>query len=332
MNIATIGTGFIVDTFLAAAKQIENLNCAAMYSRKKETAQPLANKYGIPTIYTELEALMADPIIDFVYIASPNSLHFEQVRMALDHGKHVICEKPFTSTVAELDQLIALAKQKNLMLFEAITTLHLPNYQLANEQLGKLGAIKFIQCNYSQYSSRYNQLLNGGETPNVFNPQFSGGALTDINIYNLHFVINMFGTPESVSYTANKHPNGIDTSGVLVLKYPEFIAQCVGCKDTNSMNFVLIQGEQGYLHVQQGANGCRKLVLHADGQETVLNTQTNDNLLYYELAAFKQMYEAQNFKQCYALLEHSRSVIETVVLARQDAGIVFAADAKDTLR
>lgn len=328
MNIATIGTGFIVDTFLAAAKQIEGLNCAAMYSRREESAQPLADKYAIPTIYTELEALMADPKIDFVYIASPNSLHFEQAHLALEHGKHVICEKPFTSTVAELDRLIALAKRKNLMLFEAITTLHLPNYQLAKEQLDKLGSIKFIQCNYSQYSSRYNQLLSG-ESPNVFSTQFSGGALTDINIYNLHFVMNMFGVPQSVSYTPNKHPNGIDTSGILVLKYPDFIAQCVGCKDTNSMNFVLIQGEQGYLHVEQGANGCRRLILHAEGRETVLNAQTNDNLLYYELAAFKQMYEAQNLERCYQLLEHSRSVIETVVQARKDADIVFAADTQD---
>ncbi|GAA0134431.1 Gfo/Idh/MocA family oxidoreductase [Paenibacillus sp. YSY-4.3] len=325
MNIATIGTGFIVDTFLAAARQIENVNCVAMHSRKEETARPLADKYGISVIYTELEALMGDPFIDFVYIASPNSLHYEQTRMALEHGKHVICEKPFTSTIDELNQLIELAKQNNRMLFEAITTLHLPNYKLAKEHLDKLGTIKFIQCNYSQYSSRYNQLLNG-ETPNVFSTRFSGGALTDINIYNLHFVMNMFGEPQSVSYTANMHPNGIDTSGVLVLKYPEFIAECVGSKDTNGMNFVLIQGEQGYLHVERGANGCRKLILHANGQEIELNAQTNDNLLYYELAAFKQMYETQNFEQCYKLLEHSRSVIETVVQARQDAGIVFDAD------
>ncbi|WP_019637877.1 Gfo/Idh/MocA family protein [Paenibacillus fonticola] len=325
MNIATIGSGFIVDAFLSAVNQIEDIQCTAVYSRKEETAKPLMEKYNIAAVYTKLEALMEDPNVDAVYIASPNSLHFEQAYLALQHGKHVICEKPFTSTIAELDQLIALAKQKQLLLFEAITTLHLPNFQLIKEQLSKLGAIKFIQCNYSQYSSRYGQLLNG-ETPNVFSTQFSGGALTDINIYNLHFVLKLFGSPQSVSYTANKHPNGIDTSGTVVLKYPEFIAQCVGCKDTNSMNFVLIQGEKGYLHVEKGANGCRKLVLHTNDSEIELNAQTNDNLLYYELAAFNHIYKTNDFEQCYRLLEHSRSVIETVVQARNDAGIVFAAD------
>ncbi|WP_068505060.1 Gfo/Idh/MocA family protein [Paenibacillus kribbensis] len=325
MKIATIGTGSIVDAFLSAVDQIEDVTCVAMYSRKEETAKPLAEKYNIASIYTDLEALFADPKVDFVYVASPNSLHFDHAYRALQHGKHVICEKPFTSTLQEAESLIALAQQNQLMLFEAITTIHLPNYQLVKDQLSRLGTIKFIQCNYSQYSRKYNQLLSG-ETPNVFNPQFSGGALTDINIYNLHFVMNIFGSPQSVSYTANKHANGIDTSGILVLKYPGFIAECVGCKDTNSMNFVLIQGEKGYLHVVNGANGCRQILLHTGETEQELNLQTNRNTLYYELEAFNTLYKNNDFKRCYELLDYSRSVIQTVVEARKDANIVFGAD------
>lgn len=326
MNIATIGTGFIVDTFLSALSKVDGAQCVAMYSRKQETATPLAEKYEIGKIYTDLEEMFADPEVQFIYVASPNSLHYEHAYRALEHGKHVICEKPFTSTVEELDSLTQLAKQKELMLFEAITTIHLPNYQLIKENIAKLGQIKFIQCNYSQYSSRYNALL-AGETPNIFNPKFSGGALVDINIYNLHFVMNMFGTPESIHYTANKHSNGIDTSGVLVLKYPGFIAECVGCKDTNSMNFALIQGENGYIHAD-GANGCGNVTLHAEGTEVSLNLQTTDNRLYYELVAFKEIHQNQDFDRCYQLLDYSRSVVEILVEARKDADIVFAADQK----
>lgn len=325
MNIATIGTGSIVDTFLSALNAIDDAQCVAMYSRNQETAQPLAKKYQIPTIYTDIEKMFQDPGIDFIYLASPNSLHYEQATQALHYGKHVICEKPFTSTVAELESLIALAKQKNLMLFEAITTIHLPNYQLIKENLPMLGQVRMIQCNYSQYSSRYDALL-AGETPNVFNPKFSGGALVDINIYNLHFVMNLFGTPESIRYTANKHPNGIDTSGVLVMKYPDFIAECVGSKDTQGLNFVLIQGEKGYIHVEHGANGCQNVILHTDETAVTLNNQTTTNKLYYELLAFKEMYKNQDFDCCYELLDYSFSVIKMLVAARKDAGIVFPAD------
>jgi predicted dehydrogenase len=325
MNIATIGTGSIVDTFLAAAEQVTGIVPVAMYSRKESTAIPLAQKYDIPKIYTDLNALVSDSSIDFIYVASPNSLHFEHTLLALQHGKHVICEKPFTSTVAELELLIHYAKQNKLMLFEAITTIHLPNYKLIKEQLNQLGPIKFIQCNISQYSRKYNDFL-AGETPNVFNPKFSGGALYDINIYNIHFVLNLFGKPSHISYTANKHANGIDTSGIAVLTYPEFIAECVGCKDTRSMNFVLIQGEKGYIHVLNGANGCEKILVHLGNEVHQLNEQNNPNWWYYELANFQQIFENKDYDTCYDLLAYSRNVIETLVAARQSAGILFEAD------
>ncbi len=325
MKIGTIGTGFIVDAFLAAVDSTDEAVCTAMYSRKQETAKTLADKYEISTIYTSLDELFEDNEVEVVYVASPNSLHYYHAKQALEHGKHVICEKPFTSTVKELDTLIALAKQKNLMLFEAITTIHLPNFQLVKENLHKLGQIKLVQCNYSQLSSRYNALL-AGETPNVFNPEFSGGSLVDINIYNLHFVMNLFGTPDQISYTANKHANGIDTSGVLVLNYPDFIAECAGAKDTNSMNFALIQGEKGYIHVENGANGCRRVLLHTGTSKVELNSQTTTNNLYYELVAFKDIFNRKDYDQCYQLLDYSHSVLEQVVAARNDAGIKFAAD------
>lgn len=325
MKIGTIGTGFIVDQFLSALSEIEDAECVAMYSRKEETAKPLANKHGINTIYTDLDKLYSDANIDFIYVASPNSLHSEQSYQALKNGKNVICEKPFTSTARETEVLIELARKKGLMLFEGITTIHLPNYQLIKQHVEKIGQLKFVQCNYSQYSSKYDALLKG-ETPNVFNREFAGGALVDINIYNLHFVLSLFGAPESVSYTANKHTNGIDTSGIVVMKYPGFIAECVGAKDTRSMNFVLIQGEDGYLHVENGANGCQNIILHVKDKEIHLNSQTTNNLLYYELLAFKEIFDKKDFDQCNKLLDYSYSVMSVYEKARKSANIVFPAD------
>ncbi|MCT1901509.1 Gfo/Idh/MocA family protein [Oceanobacillus sojae] len=327
MKIGTIGSGFIVDWFLTALNDIEGASCEAVYSRKEETAKPLADKYQIEKIYTDLNQMFADPSIEFIYIASPNSLHFEHAFQALNHGKHVICEKPFTSTAKEAKTLIELAKQNQLMLFEAISNIHLPNYQAIKEEVKKLGKLKFVQCNYSQYSSRYNKLLDG-ENPNVFNPAFSGGALADINIYNLHFVMNLFGVPDAVSYTANIHENGIDTSGVLVMKYPDFIAECVGAKDSNSMNFGLIQGENGYVHVQDGANVCKKVISHIDDEVTEINSQTKSNWLIYELAVFKDIFNSSNLAQCYELLDYSYEVMKVFEQARKNGGIYYPADQK----
>lgn len=325
LNIATIGTGSIVELFLSAVEEVDGAQCLAVYSRKEETAELLADKFDISAIYTDINEMMDNTAIDFIYIASPNSLHFEQAYFALQHGKNLIIEKPFTSTAREAEQLIELAKEKQLMIFEAISTIHMPNYKLIKEYISSLGPIKLIQCNYSQFSSRYEKLQNG-EIPNVFNPEFSGGALADINVYNLHFVMNLFGTPESVRYTANKHANGIDTSGVAVMEYPDFIAECVGAKDTQSMNFAMIQGEKGYLNVVNGANGCQEVIVTIGEREVRLNAQTKTNRLYYEVAEFHKIYENRDFERCYDLLDYTKTVVDVLEAARKDAGIIYAAD------
>jgi scyllo-inositol 2-dehydrogenase (NADP+) len=324
MKIATIGTGFIVERFLSAVDDVDGAECTAMYSRAESSARPMADKFGGPTIYTDLNRMLDEADADFIYVASPNSLHFEHVRTALHKGKHVICEKPFTSTARELEKLRALAKEKRLMLFEAITTIHLPNYELIRQNIGKIGPIRFIQANYSQYSSRYDKFL-AGETPNIFNPAFSGGALVDINVYNIHFIMNLFGKPDAVHYMANTHANGIDTSGVVVMKYPGFIGEAVGAKDTESPNFCLIQGEKGYIEVENGSS-CEAVTVKTADEEVVLNEQTNPNKLYYELKTFRDIYENEDYDRCYELLDYSCTVLDIVEQARKSAGIVFAAD------
>lgn len=118
------------------------------------------------------------------------------------HNKHVICEKPFTSNVNELDELIALAKQQNCLLFEAITNQYLPTFKEIKEKISEIGKISIISSNYSQYSSRYNAFKRGEILP-AFDVNKSGGALMDLNVYNIHFVVGLFGAPNKVEYFAN---------------------------------------------------------------------------------------------------------------------------------
>jgi predicted dehydrogenase len=254
-------------------------------------------------------------------------MHYEYALKALQSGKNVICEKPFTSTVAEVKTLINLAKEKNLFLFEAITTLHLPNYIKIKEKIGSLGQLKIVQCNYSQYSSRYDKLL-AGEVTNIFSPAFSGGSLADINIYNLHFVIGLFGKAKEVKYIANIAENGIDTSGIATLKYDDFICECTGAKDSESPSFAIIQGTKGYIKLNGPANRCISFEVGIDNKIETYNEQKFSNRMVYELIDFENIFSNNDLEKSHKLLEHSLSVIETAVTARKDAGIVFAADNK----
>ena len=325
IRVATIGSGFIVDWFLNAVSQNEGIECVAMYTRNRKNAEGLASQYHIDTIYTDLDEMLAQPNIDFVYIASPNSLHAPQTMKCLKANKHVIVEKPFASNMREFEEAVEYATKHHLYLFEAIVTLHMPNYLTLKNRLHELGPIRMVQCNFSQYSSKYDK-FKAGELPNVFNPAFSGCAMADISIYNLHFTIGLFGTPKNVHYFANKHENGIDTSGVCILEYDGFHAVCVGAKDTRSKCIAQVQGENGYALVESETSRVAHLDFVINQQVEHLTIEQNDIALYYEVKEFVEIFEKDDYDACIKKLAHSRKVMKVFEAARKSANIVYDAD------
>lgn len=288
MNIGTIGTGMIVHEILSAVAATEGVSCQAVYSRGYETGAALAGAFGVEAAYTDLEAFLADPRLDAVYIASPNSLHAGQARRALEHGKHVLLEKPFTPTLGEARELFDLAERQGRFLLEAITTQSLPNFRLLRDLLPEVGRVKLVQCGYSQYSSRYDKLL-AGQVTNVFDPAFAGGALMDINVYNLSFVLSLFGKPLEASYFANRHSNGVDVSGVAVLRYPDFVCTCQGAKDSWGVNSAQIQGESGFLHVKDGCNWFSEVTLETKGRRQSFDRQEAGRHWQYEVQELAEL-------------------------------------------
>ena len=326
MKIGTIGTNFIVDRFIGAAKQVENVEIAAIYSRNQESAKSFASKHSVSKIYCDLDEMMSDPELDTIYVASPNSLHFEHSLMALRHGKNVVNEKPFASNLNEFDLLVNEAKSRNLMIWEAITSIYTPNLNIIKDNLDKCGDVKLITCNFSQHSSRY-QAYKNGENPNVFTTEFSGGCLMDINIYNIHFVMYLFGKPNHYHYYPNLGETGIDTSGVMIFEYDDFIATLIGAKDSDTKNFATIQGDQGALVMDDTSIGvCDNVSYRSNkGELTNIGVHQGDHMTY-EINAFEKMLEKEDYDTCYELLEYSREIIEVIETARKEVGIYFAAD------
>ena len=321
MNLCAIGTGAITKSMLAEFRRSDVLHVTAIYSRKEETGSAMAAEFGIEKVYTSMEAMLADPSIDMVYVASPNSIHYGQVKAALLAGKHVICEKPFTPTLAETDELIRIAKEKHLLLFEAITTAHHPHYGFVRKNLPKLGKLKLVSAVFCQFSSRYPALLAGNVSP-VLNHAFAGGALMDINLYNIHFVVGLFGAPKNVRYLPNRHETGVDTSGVLELEYEDFLCQCIGAKDCAARNGVQIVGESGYMEVTPSSSNCQTVGLHLRGQEPI-QVQLSENPWYYEVQDLGRLVAAGDYDACYAALETTRKVVAVLEQARKSAGFGF---------
>lgn len=328
MKIGTIGTGFIVDYFITASKEVENAEVIACYSRNIDKAIEFANEHDITMdkAYDNLDAMLADPDIDTIYIASPNSLHYPQSLMAIQAGKNVICEKPFCSTLQEFEHVVSVAKENKLMIWEAITSIYTPNLNIIKDTLEEVGDVKMVTCNFSQFSSKYPAYKNG-ELPNVFNPSFSGGCIMDINIYNIHFVMYLFGKPNNYTYFANISEEGIDMSGTLIFEYDTFIATLIGAKDSASYGFACVQGDEGTITIEDSSLGvCKNAYLQKIKQDKEQIGIRQNNHMSYEIHAFEQMLTNKDFETCYALLEYSKDIVEIVENARKSVGVYYEAD------
>lgn len=326
MRLGIMGSGMIVKDFLSINPPLESLELTAICGRKSSegTITELRNKYNIKEMFYDYDEMLKCDL-DAVYIALPNNLHFEFAKKALEANKNVILEKPFTSTYKEALILSDLAKEKNLFIFEAITNQYLPNYKKIKELLPTLGNIKIVQCNYSQYSSRYDKFKAGDVLP-AFDPKFSGGALMDLNIYNIHYAVGLFGKPKNVEYHANVE-RGIDTSGVLLLDYGTFKCVCVGAKDCRAPIANNIQGDEGCIYQDTPAGVCERFeLIKNDGTRTVINENNYEHRMINEFIEFADMIENNDLESCYRMLEHSLIVSEVQTIARKKGGIIFPAD------
>lgn len=321
MNIGILGTGSIARTMVAEFAKVPAFRCEAVCSRQQATGEALAQQFGIPKVYTDYDAMLADPDIELVYIATPNSLHYAQTKAALLAGKNVLCEKPFVPTVAEADELIALAKEKHLFLFEAITTAHHPNYALAKQYLDDIGSLRIVSCTFCQYSSRYDAFMNG-QTPPVFDPAYCGGALMDLNIYNIYFVVGLFGDPKAVHYYPNRHANGIDTSGILILEYPNFVCQCTAAKDSSAHNSAQIIGTEGSILIEPGSNNCQKLVVTRKGKEPYIS-EISDTPWWFEVLGISNFLIVPQDAVKERRIRAMRSAVAVLEAARKNAHLDF---------
>lgn len=322
MNVGIISTSAIVPWFVESLKSYPTVCIKAIYSRNADKAKPVAEQYHIDTIYTDLEEMLSDPELDTIYLTSPNSLHYSQTKQALLHGKNVINEKPFAATLSQAEELFEIAEEKDVRLFDMSISREYDRYLFIKEHMAELGKIRLFKDNQSQYSRRYDAFA-AGETPNVFNPEMEGGALMDLNVYNIALTVLLFGKPEQVFYVANVE-RGIDTTGELILKYPEMLAETCTSKSTSSQNMILVQGEKGFLSMEKpsrGNGGCKYVKLNNGEKQEFdlpLSIQNMERIVKCVDEGDASVYEREK--------EVVLAIVDILEKARHCAGIVFPSD------
>ena len=297
MKLGIIGSGMIVKDFLSFAHELSEIKLEAITARNIENLKELQSKYNIKEIYNDIDLCLQNKEIDTIYVAVPNHLHYTVAKKALEAGKNVICEKPFTLKYDEAVELFEIAEDKGLILIEAITNQYQKNYLDIKDNIDNIGEIRLVECNFSQLSSRYEAFKNGVIAP-VFDKSKGGGVLGDLNIYNIHFVVGLFGKPNKVHYSPNI-VNDVDTSGILLLEYDNFKVVCIAAKDTFNNSYVNIQGDQGIIKVIGPTNEVPNYSIQT--KDNLINENKNSideqDWRYIFISYYKVMFNKMNRSQ-----------------------------------
>ena len=334
IRFGVIGTNFITDWVIAGAKQDERFELVAVCSRTQERANEFAAKYDIPYTFTSLEEMAASPLIDAVYIATPNYLHASQSILCMKHGKHVLCEKPMASNAYEVKQMIAASRQYGVTLMEAMKPTLTPNFRVLREALPKAGVIRRYFASYCQYSSRYDKFKEG-IVLNAFKPELSNGAMMDIGVYTVYPMVVLFGRPNKISASGVVLSTGTDGQGAVNFEYEGMNATVLYSKIANSSLPTEIEGEDGNFmldkinQINRVTWQARPVASSGKGPLTPvedISAVTDKDEYYYEVAEFINLVQAGKLESEVHSHENSLITIEIIDEVRRQLGVSFLAD------
>lgn len=334
IRFGMVGTGFIADWVLAGARQDPRFEAAAVCSRNQATADAFAAKHGIPHTFTSLEEMARSPLVDAVYIASPNALHASQSILCMSCGKHVLCEKPLASNAREARAMIEAARRYGVVLMEAMIATLNPNFRIVREQLPRLGTIRRYFASYCQYSSRYDKFREG-IVLNAFDPSLSNGAMMDIGVYTVYPMVALFGRPQAVDAQGVVLSSGADGQGAVNFRYEGMNATVLYSKIADSHLPSEIEGEEGTLlldtihDIRRVTRFPRRGAASGRGPEAVgesVGVESDRDRYYYEIAEFIDLIEQGRPESAVNSHANSLATLEIIDEVRRQLGVVYPAD------
>jgi len=320
MRFALIGSNFIVDWFMEAAVLCDRFELQTVYSRSEEQAKTNQEKWRAATWDTDLERVARDPLVDAVYIASPNACHPEQTRAFLKAGKHVLCEKPIAPSAAEFEALLRLANERGLLLLEAMRPAFLPALETIRSLLPELGTLRHAEFPYCQYSSRYDRYREGF-AENTFDPTLCNGALMDIGVYCIHWMVLLLGAPRSVCSRATFLDHSIDVTGAAVCDYPTLQASVSYSKVHKGRRPCVIEGEKASLSFAPFPLPETITVTALNGDTRMIEVDTRVPDMVHEINTFIML--TKNPADALPYQQHSISTLKVMDRIREDNGIDF---------
>ena len=320
-----LGLGGIAGSFATGIQALEDAELLACGSRSAEKAEAFGERWGIPHRHVGYEALVSDPEVDAIYVATPHPLHREHSLLALAHGKPVLCEKPFTVNVAECEEVIAAARQAKLLLLEGMWTRFLPHILKVEEIIasGVIGEVRMLQADFS---------FRAGLNPEgrLFNPALAGGGLLDVGVYTVSLAQLLLGTPTAITGLAHLGETGIDEQAVIALTFAEGRLAMVSCGiRTNSPHEALIMGTEGMIRVHAPWWRPSSLTLRVSGKsDEVIEPPFIGNGFNYEAAEFGRCLQEGLCESPLRPLADTLAVLRTLDTLRAQWGLRYPMENK----
>lgn len=316
-NWGMIGTGWIAHEMGDAQKRV-NGEIYAVCSGNYEAAKQYQEEYNVKKAYADVDALLADENVDIVYIATPHNLHYEVMMKALKAGKHVFCEKAITVNSAQLEEAVAIAKEKNLVICDGVTLLHMPLYKKLREIVdsGKIGKVKMVQVNFG--SCKEYDVKN-----RFFAKELAGGALLDIGVYAVSFArYFMSSRSDTILTTANYFETGVDETSGILLRDPEgemaVIALTMRAKQPKRG---VVAGEKGYIEVYTYPRADKATVTYTeDGHTETITAGEEQYALDYEIRDMENYVTQHNGEDNLTII---RDVMWTLTEIRKQWGMIY---------
>ena len=255
-----VSAGTIANTFAADMVHVSNAEICAVAARSQDSAESFADKYGIGKAYQGYENLFSDPDIDAVYVGTPHTLHFKNAADALQAGKAVLCEKPLTTSAKECETLLAVARDTDSYLMEAMWTWFLPAVSMAKKWLdaGRIGKLRHIMAELG-YPKPYDP------DSRLYDPALAGGCLLDMGIYPVA-IARYFSqqAPTDIKVISRHAPNGVDDDIAMLFNYPSLVATLATSFRCKLPNTAYIVGTEGFITIPHcwSARECQLFVMH----------------------------------------------------------------------
>lgn len=317
LNWACLGCGHIANEMAQAMAQMGR-TFYSVANRTKENADAFAKKYDIKKVYDSIDDIFNDDAVDVIYIATPHNKHIGQITKALNAGKHVLCEKAITLNSSELESAMALAKEKNLVLAEAMTIFHMPVYDEIARLMadGTLGPLKLIQVNLGSYKD-YDM------TNRFFNMDLAGGAMLDIGVYALSFArYFMSKTANDVKASVKMAPTGADEQvGIVLTNENNEMATVTLSLSAKLPKLAIASFENGYVELDNYNRAySAKITYNVDGHTDEIKTRSDLSALCYEIMDMEDAIAGNGNKMH---LDYTKDVMEIMTSLRSEWGMKY---------